>query len=169
MFECKQDLEVQHFLNNKAIDSEERDISRTHLLFDEDRFSNGDYFVEGYFTLTIKNLEFVAEISNSTIKKLCGGYKKSDKSFVLVAQLGKYKGDTYISDLHLPDIFKYIMKHIRIMDRSIPVKFLLIECKKPMLDTNLYQKLGFKEIQHVTRVGTSGEAEELYQLVYELQ
>ena len=166
-FECKLDLDVQHFLNNKAIESNERGIAYTHLIFDEDRYLNGETVIEGYFTLTTKTVDFGDAVSNSTIKKLCGGYKKDSKPFVLVAQLGKHIGDTRVSEIHLLDIFDYIYEYVYKLDRIIPVKFLLIECSKEMLDTGLYQGLGFSVIGHVTRAGKSN-TEELYQMVLEI-
>lgn len=166
-FECKLDLDVQHFLNNKEIESNERGIAYTHLIFDEELCEAGEQRIEGYFTLTMKTLEFGDGVSNSTIKKLCGGYKKDSKPFVLVAQLGKHIGDTRVSEIHLLDIFDYIYEYAYKLNRIIPVKSLLIECSKEILDTGIYQGLGFSVLGHVTRDGKSN-TEELYQMVLEI-
>lgn len=166
-FECKLDLDVQHFLNNKAIESNERGIAYTHLIFDEEICEAGEQRIEGYFTLTMKTLEFGDGVSNSTIKKLCGGYKKHSKPFILVAQLGKYIGDTRVSELTLQDILSCILDQVRSIDRFVPVRYILVECSKEMLSTGLYQSLGFTLIGHTIRESKPC-TEELYQLVYEV-
>ena len=84
-FKCAKDLDVQYFLNNKAVDFEIRGLATTYLIFSQEAFNEGIFFIEGYFSLTHKAVCFKHTVSLSSRKKLSGSKNATIDSFVLIA------------------------------------------------------------------------------------
>ena len=49
-FQCSKDLDVQEFLNKKAVNFERRGWATTYLLLSEVDFEQGVLRIEGYFS-----------------------------------------------------------------------------------------------------------------------
>lgn len=86
-------------MRSKAIAFEELGICSTYLIINEDLFlqrrtnnASDCFFVEAYFSLAHKSIEFNPEISKNKKKKIFCGFDKGKNSFptVLIAQLSKF-------------------------------------------------------------------------------
>jgi hypothetical protein len=83
-FSCK-NTDVEEFLKYKALEYEKRDKSRTYILFD-----NITLDIVGYYTLSLKTIDFRKDVSKTTIQKIDGFSKNIESvSSVLIGQLGK--------------------------------------------------------------------------------
>ena len=88
-FSC-QDKGVESFLQNKALEFDRRNVSRTYLLVDEDSFVEGNLKIAAYYTIAIKTLILGTTVSKRMVKEIDGFSKEVDSvSAVLIGQLGK--------------------------------------------------------------------------------
>lgn len=90
-FDCPQNIEIETFIRNKAIDFAKRKLSITYIVSDT---SDGE--IVGYFTLTHKAIDISgSDLSNTSRKKL-GNHSRYENdsdiystSAFLLAQFGK--------------------------------------------------------------------------------
>lgn len=83
-FSCSKNKDVEGFLHKHAINNEKRNFSRTKLIVD----STNDYII-GYYTLMIKDFDFLDNVSKTTRKALTNNKNASNFISLLIAQLGK--------------------------------------------------------------------------------
>ena len=76
---------------------------------DSSNINNDSFFVEGYFSLAHKSIEFNTEISKSKRKKIFCGFDKGRNCFhtVLIAQLGKFIDCNFRSNIRIDDIMSH--------------------------------------------------------------
>ena len=152
-FRCHRDLYVQDFLNSKAICYEKRGWATTYLLLNEDKFKNGELFIEGYFSLTHKAVVFNDMASLSSRKKLSGKKSTQTESFVLIGQLGKRieyteDGTTNSSQLTATDLLNDAMAIIEQSSNYIVSRNVIIECKPVQKIKEIYENYGFADLQY---------------------
>lgn len=90
-FICEKNPDVQNFLHDHAIASEERSFSKTTIIIDNESFTSE---IVGYFTLLIKSFTFT-NATGATRQRLTGNKKAESFITVLIAQFGRsdqYKG-----------------------------------------------------------------------------
>ena len=152
-FKCCKDLDVQGFLNHKAIDFEVRGWATTYLLLSRERFDSGDLFVEGYFALTHKAVIFDSKVSLSSRKKIAGTKTAETESFVLIGQLGKRigctsDGTTVCSSLTAVDLLNDAMSIIEQSSNYIISRNVIVECKPIEKIKHIYEHYGFADLQY---------------------
>lgn len=152
-FKCCKDLDVQDFLNSKAIDFEKRGWASTYLLLSKKSFDAGDLFIEGYFSLTHKAVVFNERVSFSSRQKLLGNKKAQTGSFVLIGQLGKRMEDkedgTIVSSpLTANDLLDDAMTIIDQTSNYIVCRNVIIECKPIEKIKSIYESYGFSDLQY---------------------
>ena len=161
-FKCCKDLDVQDFLNSKALDFEKRGWATTYLLLSKDAFDNGKLYIEGYFSLTHKAVVFNDGVSLSSRKKLAGDKKSGNRIFVLIGQFGKrieHMGNGAITSSHLKgvDLLNDAMSIIEQSSDYIICRNIMIECKPIDKVKSIYKSYGFTDLQY-------DESESLYTL-----
>lgn len=79
------------------------------------------FFVEGYFSLVHKSIEFYSDISKSKRKKIFCGLDKGKNGFstVLIAQLGKFIDGDSVSTIRIDDIMKHALDIISKQESSL--------------------------------------------------
>lgn len=117
-FSCAMNIDIQNFLQYKAIDFAKKRMSITYLVFDKE---SGE--ILGYFTLTHKVLYIPADgLSNTTRRRLerYGSLDKNTNSYLmsafLLAQLGKNFAlgeENRITGTDLMDCVDSILKDIQ--------------------------------------------------------
>lgn len=153
-FKCSYDQDIENFLKNKALEYEKRKWCSTYLLMDKDKMLAGEFFIEGFFTLSFKSVSLSDDISNSTRKKLYGGINKKDKHipFVLIGQLAKYidkKNEENVekSSITSNDLLEGAFEIIEQVNERIPLRCVLVECKALEKLCNMYEECGFRKLQ----------------------
>lgn len=151
-FRCYKDLDVQEFLNNKAIQFEIRGWATTYLFLSEADWENGDIVVEGYFSLNHKAVSYANTVSLSTRKKISGDKKANMESFVLIGQLGKrmeknQDGTISVSDLSGNDLLDDAIASIERASNHIVCRNIIIECKPIEKVKAIYEDYGFSDLQ----------------------
>ena len=140
-FCCHKDLEVQSFLQEKAIIFEENRQTSTFLLFNEKAAHNGHLQLDGYFSLALKVFSFSEDISNRQRKKISGKTDREVPAY-LVGQLArndsapKGVGNTMLN---------LAIQYIRNAQYFVGGKIVYLDCKDFLIP--YYEKCGFKFIQ----------------------
>lgn len=152
-FKCCKDLDVQNFLNSKAIDFEKRGWATTYLLLSKEAFDNGVIFIEGYFSLTHKAVLFNDVVSLSSRKKISGNKSAEIESFVLIGQLGKRIEQSEDGTLNCSQLsaFDLLSDAISIIEQSsdyIICRNIIIECKPIEKIKHIYEDFGFADLQY---------------------
>ena len=141
----------------KAIKFEKQGLCTTYLILNEDlliknakTITKNCFFVEGYFSLVHKSIEFYSDISKSKRKKIFCGLDKGKNGFstVLIAQLGKFIDGDSVSTIRIDDIMKHALDIIIKAWELIVFKTILVECRDNAKLTSMYERYEFKEFQH---------------------
>jgi hypothetical protein len=121
-FICR-DKDVESFLKNTAFDYERRNKSRTYLIFDD----AGKDALLGYYTLSLKSLEFSESVSKTAIKNI-DGYTNKVKSvgIVLIGQFGK--DEVLAKDVAGKLLFEKCIKTVYNAQRIVGGRFVMLEC-----------------------------------------
>ena len=157
-FQCSKDLDVQEFLNKKAVNFERRGWATTYLLLSEVDFEQGVLRIEGYFSLTHKAVLFNSDVSLSLRKKLTGVKKSTIESFVLIGQLGKrigyYSNGEYDeSTINAEEIIDDAIAVIQMSSKYIINKHVIVECKPIQKVKQIYTDYGFSDLQYSKNEG----------------
>lgn len=107
--------EVENFIRNCAINNEERRLSRTILVFDE----NAGLLV-GFYSLSIKSLVLSSKLSSNKKKDYFGTSQTNGNVIpaVLIGQLGK--NEAVNSEFTGSDLMSLIFGYICRVDRLLP-------------------------------------------------
>jgi hypothetical protein len=138
-FSCK-DKDVEHFLKNKAFEFEKRDKSRTYLII-------GDSLeLVGYFTLSLKSLEFRDTLSKSKIREI-DGFSKEVKG-VAIALIGQFgKDEEKAKAIPGKDMFALCMDALYEVHALIGGRYVMIECLDIEKVVGFYRDSGFEALQ----------------------
>ncbi|MCL1998175.1 MAG: hypothetical protein FWG65_05335 [Turicibacter sp.] len=137
-FRCK-DADVENFLKNKAFDFEQRNKSRTCLVFE------GKNLV-AYYTLSLHSLVFDDSISKNVIKKI-DGFSKSVQSvgIILIGQLGKdFNLGKNVSGAYL---LNECLSAIVDVQRIVGGRYAMLECMEIPKVVEFYRANGFEVLQ----------------------
>ncbi|SFV75565.1 Phage protein [hydrothermal vent metagenome] len=140
-FKCSKNLDLEEYLSQKAIDSDERGNAKTHLLINNQLKTPE---VVGYFTLTIKPI-LADGISKEMIKKI-DGFSKDRKCvyFYLIGQLGF--SDKYIgSNLGYLLLFTAI-NMIEESQKIIGGRYILVDAFNCEPVVEFYKRNGFTKL-----------------------
>lgn len=142
-FSCKNN-DVENFLKTKAIDFEKRNKSRTYLMIDIDTLD-----IMGYYTLSLKSVDFTDSVSKNIIQKI-DGFSKSVKSVavILIGQLGK--NSNYAHQYDGFELLQYAIDTIYDIQDNVGGRICLIETENSpenLKVINFYKSHGFKTLQ----------------------
>jgi hypothetical protein len=149
-FNCNLDEDIQEFIRKKAFTFQERGWSSVYLLFNEEKFTNGQFFVEAYFTLSHKAILLNESISKTQRKRIFKGIAQPGMScahFVLIGHLGKNIGNGYRSEITSMEILDSAFEVIVKSKELITFDCVLVECKNTRGLLKIYEDYGFKYLQ----------------------
>lgn len=153
-FRCTRDEDIQDFLQNKALEYENRGWCSTYVLANEEKLDkDSKLWIDGYFTLSNKVIELTDFVSKTQRRKLFKGLKKNDNfmHFILVGQLGKYiderSSETVYGETSAVEMLDKAFEIIYQVKERITCSCVLIECKDDMKVRMIYENYGFKELQ----------------------
>ena len=136
---CCRDKDVEDFLKTKAFDFDNRNKSRTYLVFEGDK-------LVAYFSLSMYALVFGESTSKTAIKKI-DGYSSEVKAvgLILIGQLGK--------DINLgkniggADLLEWCFKAIKKVQDVAGGRYAMLECQEAPKLVEFYESNGFKILQ----------------------
>ena len=144
-FSCK-DKDVEIFLKNKAFDFERRNKSRTYLVFDSAGYVDGYFTILGYFTLSLKSLEFRESLSKNKIKDIDGFSKEvSGVAIAMIGQLGKDENNA--NNISGKDLLDLCMSKVHQVKNVIGGRYVLIECHDIEKVVGFYHANDFERLQ----------------------
>ena len=147
-FKCSRDTDVENFLRNKAVAFEQRNLSRTYLIADEEAyFPAREIKILGYFSVAIHVLSFSEAISKNRRQKLSGGDKNVQimPSF-LIGQLGK--NDDFKDAIAGSDLLRHALSMIRTPWEFVGGRLIVVECKPEPKLHKFYGDYKFKFLDH---------------------
>jgi hypothetical protein len=128
-FSCEKNLDVENFLREDAINREKRDLTRTYLIIDQNKFeSDNEINIVAYFSIALKTLIIPQTLSNAKIKKIDGFSKDAKDSIVyLIGQLAR--NDDYNTEtITGAEILARALNIISDIKDKIGGKVVLVEC-----------------------------------------
>jgi len=149
-FSCERNLDVQNFLQRKALQFEKTHKSRTYLALDEATLTgeSTELDVIGYFTLSLKHLNLGTAISKTKQKELNGLFLPQGNVVVgyLIGQLGK--NDAYCKEQIGSRLLNAALGILQGQaQRAVGGRFVIIECNPDEKLINFYQRNGFYLLQ----------------------
>lgn len=145
-FSCEKNHEIEIFLESKARDLHGRDITRTYLVAQSNEFNNPteSFSVLGYFTLSLKNLNFSENISKTRIKDLTSNKGSENGVGFLIGQFGK--NDFRASEVSGRDIMEIAIDEIHKAHDIVGGRFVFLDCMPIEKIVNFYKREGFSEL-----------------------
>ena len=148
-FKCSINPEIEHFLDDNAIDFASKNISVTYLVF------NSANELVGYFTVTHKP-SFITDsaLKSNTLRKkierFCGGIHEDGKflcSAFLIAQFGKNMGNLAGERIKGDELMNCVFEILGDVQKKIGGGVVFLECenKKKLLDFYQNANNRFKE------------------------
>ena len=161
-FKCKRDTDLEMFLQDKAIEYDEKGFGKTFLFLDSNKLKQEEkpeFCIMAYFTIAMAALD-MTDKKKKKKRKIFGEHPGRDtvKSMptFLIGQLGrcdKYSHDDLAGNQILDECYSVISRAARI----IGGKVLLLECREHM-----YGK--FYEDQNFRKLNDSLNESKLYTL-----
>lgn len=150
-FRCCRDEDIEHFLQEKAVEFLRRNWCPVYLLVDEQAFDAGRIKIDAYFTLSHKTL-IPAAASKTTIKDASGFKSSQSIHFVLIGQLGKYMvraedQSVLAADISSEEILDRALEIVQMASALIPCRCVLVECSDNEKVHKVYTDYGFKFFQ----------------------
>jgi uncharacterized protein (DUF1330 family) len=146
-FSCEKNLDVENFLREDAINREKRDLTRTYLIIDQNKFeSDNEINIVAYFSIALKTLIIPQTLSNSKIKKI-DGFTKDAKDIIvyLIGQL--VRNDYYNSEaITGAKILARALNIISDIKDKIVGKVVLVECEDQQKVIDFYLENDFEKL-----------------------
>jgi len=144
-FSCR-DGDVESFLKEKALDFDKRHISRTYLVIDREAYIGDKVMLLGYYTITIKTLDFGQNLSKSKIKRI-GGFTSDITSTeaILIGQLGK--DQNHKNAIDGKTIMDYAVETVYAIHNLAGRRIVFLECSDNDKIVKFYQDNGFIFLQ----------------------
>lgn len=156
-FSCKQDVDIEHFLQNRAVEFERLSKARTYLIFNEDELLTKDILsqtIYGYISLALKILSVPADFSNRMRKEIDGFSAKIHGDVIrgfpcyLIGQLArnsKVSSDTIKGE----ETLKFADSVISGAVNAVGGRYMMIECRDNKSLIAFYDDNGFVEISRI--------------------
>jgi hypothetical protein len=143
---CCRDEGVQNFLNNKALDYERRNLARTYLIVDEEKFNSNELSILAYYTLSIKALVFSENLSKRKRKEIDAFSKESMATgAILIGQLGK---DFNIGGVITgQEIMRFVIDAVYCAFDIAACRISYLECQPIVKLMEFYKSCGFVYLQ----------------------
>lgn len=138
-FVCKDNLEVEDYIRNKAMKHEKHGISKTVLVIDTKTNA-----IVGFYSVTTKSF-ILNEKMNSTAKKRLFGTSQTNGNIIpaiLIGQLGK--NENVKSDFTGKMLMDFIFLYIKRMSDLTPSVIVYVEHDGREKLVKYYESVGFK-------------------------
>jgi hypothetical protein len=144
-FRCR-DKGVESFLHNSAFNFENRNFARTYLLLNEDEYIENNIDIFAYFTLSIKAMEFLPNVSRRKIQRIDGFSKNaSSVGAVLIGQLGK--DIRHKANISGEEIMSFALDYIYDVFNTAACRITFLECEPIEKLVHFYESCGFEPLQ----------------------
>jgi len=144
-FSCR-DKNVEGFLQDKALEFDKRNVSRTYLYVDEVAFASGAIVIAAYYTIALKTLSFTPAVSKRMIKDIDGFSKDAESvSAVLIGQLGK--DAVHGAELRGSDILSSAVDSAYEIRSIAGCRIVFLECESNEKLLAFYKANGFVYLQ----------------------
>lgn len=147
-FSCPMNLDVEHFLKDKAILFAQQGIAQTHLIYTS--YKNNPVLV-AYFTLA--NKQFTIQGGKKFSNKLRQRIKRFaiynesrhcyEISAPLIGQIGKNFTNNYNQFIKGDEVLKLACDKVRSVQRTIGGRFVYLECEDKEMLKDFYERNGF--------------------------
>ncbi len=148
-FSCSLNLDVEQFLQNKAILFAKQGWAQTHLVFASYK---GKWVLVGYFALASKNIRIIAKNLGNTLRKRIAKFATYDTmlkayflSAPLIAQLGKNYTNNYNKLITGDELLGEACNKIKKIQYELGGRFTYIECEDKQKLISFYSRNGFVE------------------------
>jgi len=151
-FYCSKNQDIENFLkkgiegyHSTAVMLEKREITRTFFIINNEIFEEKKEIL-GYFSITLKNIEFSKNVSRSKIKKIDGTSATRNSTIVyLIAQLGK--NDLHSHKITGEELLDIAINTIEQSQKLVGGRTIMVECEDIPQLVDFYQKNGFTFLQ----------------------
>jgi len=151
-FSCSLDSDIETFFRNRAIEFELLSKTKTYLVCDEDHLiRNGEIFILGYFSLSLKSLDIPSGLSNRKRLILDGFSSKLHGEPIrtipcyLIGQLGKNssipKEQQYLTG---DELLIWSLSVIKDAVNAVGGRYVVIECHNNPELIDFYKRNGFE-------------------------
>jgi hypothetical protein len=150
-FKCSKDVDIEGFLNSKAVLFNRKGKSRTHLLLDQGALENGSIELLAYFSLAIHMLRIPESTSANQVRRLDGLYARKGSEPIteipsfLIGQLAK--NDTYASSVSGSLLLEYALSAISSAQEFVGGRVVYIECRDLPKVISFYEQNDFKVLR----------------------
>jgi hypothetical protein len=146
-FSCPLNLDVENYLQRKAIEFSKQGISQTHLVFSS--FQDNPVLV-GYFTLANKTITVSTKNLSKTVQKRISKFSTYNRelkvyymSAPLIGQLGKNYANNYNKIISGDELLGMACQIITNIQLALGGKFVYLECEDIPRLTDFYERNGF--------------------------
>jgi len=136
-FSCPLNEDVEHFLKQTALTNQRMGISRTSLIYTNDK---PEPLLLGYYSLALQVLD-LSNISSKTMRKKITGFKRENKlgaAIYLIGQLGKNYNQQANLLITGKEIFMLAMQDILDARGNVGGRIVVVECKNEEHLRNFY-------------------------------
>jgi len=151
-FYCSQNQDIENFLkkgsrgyNSTAVMLEDKGITRTYFVSTEEIFKEKKEIL-GFFSLTLKNINFTNNVSRSQVKKIDGISPTRDSTIVyLIAQLSK--NDLHSNKISGEELLDLAINTLKKSQKIVGGRTIMVECEDIPKLVKFYQENGFRFLQ----------------------
>lgn len=136
-FSCPLNEDVEHFLKQTALTNQRMGISRTSLIYTNDK---PEPLLLGYYSLALQVLD-LSNISSKTMRKKITGFKRENKlgaAIYLIGQIGKNYNQQANLLITGKEIFMLAMQDILDARSNVGGRIVVVECKNEEHLRNFY-------------------------------
>lgn len=151
IFVCQKDLDIEHFLKEKAVLFEKLGKSRTFIIYDEEFENIKDFKILAYFTLALQVLKVPGEFSGGKIKNFDGfnakihGERITEFPAILIGQVAK--NEIYKEIITGFEVMQYCLITLLSGQTYLGGRIVMLECKNISYLIEFYNRFGFDKIE----------------------
>ncbi len=168
-FMCPLNLDVEDFIQNKAIEFARQRIANTFLVFKE---NENDAALVGYYTLANKFVSVAGTLLSKTLQKKIAKFSQYDNSLKrfmvsmpLIAQLGRNFNPNLPLDISGSELLSIALQRVLDVEYLIGGKTVYIECNNQPKLFDFYSAAGFLAFDKRGKQGSADENDMLVQML----
>lgn len=148
-FSCRLNGDLEVFLKEKAKILQEKDITRTYFVVKKSDLTSLDVssFILGYFTLSLKTIQFSENVSGSKRKVLTTDKKSESGTGYLIGQLGKNDNRCY--EIDGKDLMMLAFTELNKVHDIVGGRFVFLDCLPIEKVVKFYEKESFSKLSDV--------------------
>lgn len=143
-FSCQREIDLENFLNDKAIPYDKTNFGKTYLCIDKAALDRGEFIVLAYFTIAQKAVD-ISVLSKKKKRKVLGDYPGRDGlnsvPAYLIGQLGR-SDNCDKNQLDGQQILNECYHAISLAARIVGGNLIILECREHMYE-KFYKEQGY--------------------------